>query len=210
MGQNSDRGVVCFNCGVDVHRLRVSGRGRITLLDYDSGHQVRDVLAALRREPTSTCALVMSTLRERAFRAFYWTSLSVLFAQFANKRMSRRVHEEPSGPVDGLLAEEMAACEFTGSWHTTPAGLHVQGSLYPFRPVEFLQCRRRILGEDALRHGVTMSTHSHPWTHEAYYLPLQLLSPDDVRVLVLAKAHCYASNLSLSLLFKLRARTARK
>jgi hypothetical protein len=134
----------------------------------------------------------------------------LLLSRHVSLRLARiRLPEDAISPVDGLLAAEMAACEFTGSWHMRTTRLQVNASTYTFSPVEFLRCRRRILGENALRYGVTMSTGViyEDGSEPKRYLPLQLLPSGTVRVLVLYSGEgCYASSMSMSAFLRHRVR----
>jgi hypothetical protein len=192
--------IIPFLCGKETHRLHVSRRGRITLLDYGADHRALDVLATLRGASLSECALVLRAVRARAFVPFGGEKLHQLFAEHAAKRRERRrVHAEWQNPVHELVRHELASCGLTREWYLGATGLQIDGWLYSIYPVEFLRCRRLVLGEHALRHGLAMSTYSQNGDHGhggAFLMPLSLTRHATMRVLVLGPNQSYVATLS--------------
>jgi hypothetical protein len=84
--------VIGYPCSGEVHRLRVSAKGRIRLLDYDEAHQARDVVQRLAADTESTCTCFIRFLHSsRAlFPASFPTSLQHFSLEITKKRRERR------------------------------------------------------------------------------------------------------------------------
>jgi hypothetical protein len=213
-----------YPCDGGTHRLHVSAKGRVRLLDYDAAHNAQDVTSLLSGHQVSTCAEIIQFLRATPGEIRFWTTdypFDSPFLQEVWEKRSARLHvklQKQYRPttkdfVLRALEQEVRACSISWDVFSEQALRHggiseriiIAGGV-PVFAHKFMQCRRALLGKKSTVLSQTMGVYF-PEKH-LLLLPCEIMRNGVVRLLQIhtLKLHAYASQVTCSGYRAMRAR----